>query len=80
MVESQLKGLLGDSVKKGLLRTLGAMLGLAFILVAVPLGNMDRGFWPPWVIVISFFGFGVLLLHYAVTGRSKLFRRNDSDG
>ena len=66
-------------MKKGLLRMLGALLGIAFILLAVPIGNLDRGFWPRWVVMLSFFGFGVILLAYAATGRSTLFRKNNND-
>jgi peptidoglycan/LPS O-acetylase OafA/YrhL len=66
-------------VNKGLLRTLGALLGTAFILLAVPIGNLDRGFWPRWLVMLSILGFGVILLVYAATGRSNPFRKNNDD-
>ena len=66
-------------MNKGLLRTLGALLGIAFMLLAVPIGNLDRGFWPRWVVMLSIFCFAVILLVYAATGRSNLFRKNSND-
>ena len=61
------------------LRALGAILGLACIALAIPIGNLDLGDWPPWVVIVSFVGFGVAMLFYAATGRSAVFRRADGD-
>ncbi len=64
---------------KGLLRALGAILGVAFILLPVQAGDLDRGVWPAWVVVVSFVGFGAALLFYAITGRSTVVSRTYDD-
>jgi len=61
-------------------RTLGAILGLSFVLVAIPIAQYSStGFWPPWIHTLTFLGIGAYMLHYAVTGRSTIYRRRNSD-
>ena len=62
-------------VRHKLFRTLAALLGLAFVVLAIPIGNLDRGFWPPWVIIISFIGTGAVFIYYAATGRFPIFSK-----
>lgn len=66
-------------VRKRLLRTLGALLGLALVLVAIPIGKLGQESWPPWVIAISFFGFGLYVLYFAITGRSSFVQNKNDD-
>ena len=62
---------------KFLFRALGAILGISFIYLAFPIGDLDRGPWSPWVVTVSLIGFGMYLLLYAATGRSTIFHRSN---
>ena len=52
-------------------RVLAAILGLALVIVAVPISKYGpSGSWPPWILIVTFFFWGAILIIFAVTGRS----------
>jgi hypothetical protein len=65
-------------MRNRLFRIFGAILGVAFLIFAVPIADTaPRTSWPPWVNVVTFIGMGAYLLHYAFTGRATLYRRRE---
>ena len=63
-----------------ILRILGGALGIAFLVVAIPISRTSpESFWPPWVIAVTYIGCGLLFLNYAISGPGEVHRRDDSE-